>query len=376
MNLLTVEFSDNRIYGLDILRALAIFFVVYSHGTNLFSSVTLIHVLRVPIIDGVSIFFVLSGFLIGGILIKIVETSGAGRSSLFGFWKRRWWRTLPNYFLIFILVYYLFDGISKIDFVDYLLFLQNFNSPHPSFFVEAWSLSVEEWFYLLIPAGIFLVIKLGLKPKLSVLLVIVAIIVGSIGVRYYKFSIGDIDTLFAWDVLLRKQVLTRMDSIMFGVLGVYIGFYYRGLWLRYKKELLLIGIAVLVIHKLTLLLREPLGFEFNLYYSVFSFSLMSLGVLMLLPFLSDYKKGSGKLYRAVTVLSIISYSVYLIHLTLVQFYFLPKFLQWQPLPLDGLALQLLAYAFYWSLSIFGAIILYKYYEAPFTRLRDKTWFKS
>jgi len=61
---------NNRIFGLDLLRACAIMFVVIGHGNYLLSNK------YTDIIDiffgygGVSIFFVLSGFLIGGILIK------------------------------------------------------------------------------------------------------------------------------------------------------------------------------------------------------------------------------------------------------------------------------------------------------------------
>ena len=58
-------------------------------------------------IDGVSIFFVLSGFLIGGILIKVLETEPATFKTLFNFWIRRWFRTLPNYlFILLILIFF------------------------------------------------------------------------------------------------------------------------------------------------------------------------------------------------------------------------------------------------------------------------------
>ena len=53
--------------------------------------------------DGVTIFFVLSGFLIGRILIRTFG-AGASVSSLTTFWVRRWFRTLPAYFVTLLMV--------------------------------------------------------------------------------------------------------------------------------------------------------------------------------------------------------------------------------------------------------------------------------
>ena len=115
------------------------------------------------IFDGVSIFFVLSGFLIGGILIKLLKENILNSKLIITFWVRRWFRTLPNYFLILIILI-LLDSIynenfSFYSYKRYFLFSQNLFSKHPGFFPEAWSLSVEEWFYLLIPIIIFISIK-------------------------------------------------------------------------------------------------------------------------------------------------------------------------------------------------------------------------
>ena len=92
--------QHNRIYGLDILRAFAILFVLYSHAFFLIMDHVNERVYNLLSLDGVTLFFVLSGFLIGGILIRTIENKGFGFKELLNFWTRRWFRTLPNYFLM------------------------------------------------------------------------------------------------------------------------------------------------------------------------------------------------------------------------------------------------------------------------------------
>jgi peptidoglycan/LPS O-acetylase OafA/YrhL len=159
-NIFTIKIDAKRIFGLDILRALAIFFVVIKHGNNLLPS-RLKVVTNFFIFDDVSIFFVLSGFLIGGIIIKTINENGINKKVIFDFWIRRWFRTLPNYFLILLTVCFLnllfTPGFSFKNVYQYFIFSQNLFQLQPSFFPEAWSLSIEEWFYLLLPICIALI---------------------------------------------------------------------------------------------------------------------------------------------------------------------------------------------------------------------------
>ena len=104
--------SGPRIIGLDVLRALAIGGVVLSHGlVFLYPHVPALELggARLGLYHlghsgyyGVELFFVLSGFLIGGILLGVGPRL-AGGAELLRFYCRRWFRTLPNYYL-FLLV--------------------------------------------------------------------------------------------------------------------------------------------------------------------------------------------------------------------------------------------------------------------------------
>jgi peptidoglycan/LPS O-acetylase OafA/YrhL len=135
--LLRIELHPDRIYGLDILRALAILFVVAGHGEHLIPEARYKYV-NFFLFDGVSIFFVLSGFLIGGILIKILQENSIDSKLIINFWIKRWFRTLPNYFLVLIILILLnllfIDNFGFHDYKSYFLFSQNLFSAHPDFF--------------------------------------------------------------------------------------------------------------------------------------------------------------------------------------------------------------------------------------------------
>jgi peptidoglycan/LPS O-acetylase OafA/YrhL len=123
----TIEIYSNRVFGLDILRAAAILFVVIGHGSLLLSEELRV-LCNYFFFDRVSIFFVLSGFLIGGILIKLIEKNGFSLTILKSFWIRRWFRTLPNYFLILIvlcIIQFLFiDDLHLEIYINILFFLK------------------------------------------------------------------------------------------------------------------------------------------------------------------------------------------------------------------------------------------------------------
>lgn len=141
--------TQNRIYGLDVFRAVAILIVLYGHG-KLVSGNAFSFIPDIPLIDGVELFFVLSGFLIGGILISTVEKEKKfDIKSLLIFWKRRWFRTLPTYYLVlFVNIFLTKTSLIGGDFKQFnyrfFIFCQNFSKGFFEFFWESWSLSVEE----------------------------------------------------------------------------------------------------------------------------------------------------------------------------------------------------------------------------------------
>ncbi len=363
---LKIDFDKNRVYGLDILRAIAILLVVEEHGNYLLPAKVSKYFIT---FDGVSIFFVLSGFLIGGILIKILEREKITLKTLLNFWTRRWFRTLPNYFLILTLLaslsLFFVKNFDLWSIRKYFLFLQNFNSPHPAFFPEAWSLSVEEWFYLLTPVVLFLNAYIfKILPKRNIIITAITILFFAVGFRFYRYSNFPISTINEWDNMFRKQVITRLDSLIWGLLGAYCYYYYKSSWIKNRKFFFVTGVFILIAQKaIELLHLNGLG----VYYCVFSFSISSIGTLFLLPALSELKTGKGLLYKYITCISLISYSMYLINLSVIQIWVL-KYINFN---LSEIPMVLIKYVLYWIFTIVGSIIIFKYFERNLTKLRDK-----
>jgi peptidoglycan/LPS O-acetylase OafA/YrhL len=363
--LLTISISKNRVFGLDILRCFAILFVIIGHG-NLLLPEKLARFADYLVLDGVSIFFVLSGFLIGGILIKELEKNQITLRFLLNFWKRRWFRTLPNYFLVLIvlcLIQLIFaDDFNLIEAARFVIFSQNFYTVHPEFFSEAWSLSIEEWFYLIIPTTIIAAnLVLRLRTKSAVALSIFIIIIATTAFRFYRYAHMSINSLEDWDIYFRKQVITRLDSIIYGVLGAYLAFYAKEIWLRFKKPLFYIGLALLILTKFF-----PITNFGSVYVCVFYFSVNAFATLLLIPYLSSVHNGSGAAYKMVTYVSLISYSMYLVNFSIVMVWILGS------LPSGGFPyIFIVKYCAFWLLTIVLSILLYKYFEVPTMKLRDR-----
>lgn len=345
-------------------------FVVVGHGSYLLPQ-KLEAISDFFIFDGISIFFVLSGFLIGGILIKLIHKNGLSFSILKNFWLRRWFRTLPNYFLILItlcILHLLFDdGFTLRSIYRYFIFSQNLFTEHPTlFFPEAWSLSIEEWFYLILPISICLVFSVGRSLKRSIIYVSILVIVLITSLRYYRFLNVPINDINDWDLILRKQVVTRLDSLMFGVIGAYLNYFYKNLWIKFRLQLFLIGVVLFIIYKF-ILSSLPIH---GIYFCVFSFTLISIATLFLLPYLNELKTGKGFLYKPITYISLISYSMYLLNLSIVEIWILGN-IPWKNFTDNPDIIAISKYACYWVLVIGLSILIYKYFEKPMTSIRER-----
>jgi peptidoglycan/LPS O-acetylase OafA/YrhL len=248
-----------RIPYLDGLRGLAVLLVVCLHFLHhgFYPAVypgswyvPLHHVFGLGWI-GVDLFFVLSGFLLGGILLD-----HRGAPNFFAiFYARRAARILPVYFVFLLPLFIVpFSGLGRRipaleRFVDtgaipawtYPLFLQNIAMPLQASWGEAWisttwSLAVEEQFYLLLPLLVRFV------PAARLPRVLIALIAVSPLVRLASFGLED---PIREEVSAYVLLPARWDSLFTGVLAAWAVRDENGRhWLSRRARLLRTALAV------------------------------------------------------------------------------------------------------------------------------------
>lgn len=220
--------SPRRLPQLDGIRGLAILlvliwhFVVLPTASGPHESVLARVVLHAGLLtwSGVDLFFVLSGFLIGGILIDARESSNYFRT----FYVRRAFRILPIYLLLvvaYLLVWSVAAGHRGIlgetlgipmPWYLYFTFTQNFwlayHTWHSPYLGASWSLAVEEQFYLLLP----LIVRL--LPRHLLLRSVLVMMLGSTICRSLLYlHYGP-----SWGVAAYMLFFSRADALMVGVL--------------------------------------------------------------------------------------------------------------------------------------------------------------
>ena len=232
----------DRISSIDIFRSIAILSVVIYHYKEWLPYGYL----------GVSLFFVISGFLIGTILLKEYNTSGT--IHYFRFVISRGFKIWPSYyaFLIFgnIVAYYLYHSshpdyiIPLNDMPRYLFFYKNFvGTQYHWCFEHVWSLCVEEHFYLVFPL-LFVFISLFKWKQYSqktilfthlIIVILLSILMRIILLRYFAGSINVYECTFV-----------RIHELSFGVLLSLLFMYYKEN-LRQMKRLYWLFIVGLIL---------------------------------------------------------------------------------------------------------------------------------
>ena len=165
----------------------------------------------------VEVFFVLSGYVLAP---QILFCLNAERLRYLGtFIVRRWMRTIPPYLVALVLISLVTRQIRTWDFVRYLFYVQNLvrQSNANDYFAIAWSLSVEEWFYVTFPA--LLMATALLVGRRNVRFALAFAIVFCVAVAAARILFGDVHD---WGGAVRRVVVFRVDSIGYGFL-LYLG---------------------------------------------------------------------------------------------------------------------------------------------------------
>lgn len=380
-------YKRNRIAGLDVIRTAAVSLVIFDHCSFLFNPLQKLPIIGVVVLAfttlneilgyfGVELFFVLSGFLISSILFSMLDESKSFKQIITVFLYSRWLRTLPNYFLFILINYLLFLGLNislKFDF-RFLLFLQNFLTPHPVFFKEAWSLSVEEWFYLLLvilSATLFVFLKV--EKKRVFLISVCSFIITSLLIKGV-FIYSNMNYHLSFDEYFRKIVVFRFDAVAIGVLGFWLSKYYLVWWNKFKE--LLFAAAIILITVSFYFFFEIYKYDYKLYKqdnTIYFFTaefytlIWSFLILAMFPYFNSLLSfKSAKLNQFFEFFSKISYSLYLCNLPLLSVFKRTFFSE-----SDSITIALINIVAYLSVLILLSFLLYSFYEKRFLVIRDK-----
>lgn len=176
------------------------------------------------LVGGVDLFFVLSGFLIGGILLY--EKGTPAKDFFLGFWRRRIGRIFPVYYLMIgvLLALYAVDAVFGFAYTKHLLynqmpvwsyatFTQNFymvfSGVYGNFLGVTWSLAMEEQFYMLLPFAVFFFSR-GTIAKAAVALILLAPVIRTLVWQNIN-----------WQASYHLSP-ARVDTVMWGVLVAYV----------------------------------------------------------------------------------------------------------------------------------------------------------
>ncbi len=358
----------NRLAGLDTLRALAIVAVMLFHLGQILPE-WLEPVARFGWV-GVDLFFVLSGYLIGSQLLKPV--SRGQRISLPGFYRRRAYRILPAY-LVVLALYELWPrwrettGLPPLW--EFLTFTQNLFVDYAknANFSHAWSLCVEEHFYLLLPL-VVLLLACRPSPRKTVAILGVFFALGlalrSFEVLHLLRRLGPHNDRFGTMYIERVYypTYTRLDGLLAGVALALVRIFRPVWWTALTARsgnLLAAGSALVGVSVWMFVDRfAPLP-------TIVGFPILALGFALLVAAAAETRCWPGWLrFPGARLLATLAFSLYLIHKEIAH--------------LDELWLPHVMEQRSWAaaLVLMGSLLaasslLYFGVERPFLMLRDR-----
>lgn len=347
---------SSRSFGLDLLRTLAIGFVLLAHFAKVFDSIGF---------WGVELFFALSGYLIGKIIWENYNLSKTYNIDLVtNFWKRRWWRTIPNYYL-FLLVMIVFQWFWSKQFTGGLtilksiFFIQNFIGREEEFYSVSWSLCIEEWFYLLFPLVLLLLSFFKFSKKVTFTITLFFFIIISIFMRYYLIEqhVGH---------SLRGITLARIDAIVYGVATSFLTNIKKGS--KSISNYLFLAGCIILFYCVKQVHFSEIQYE-QIRSGQLFLMLTPLAFALIMPKVEKINftfKQLNWLKVSILNISLWSYSIYLSHIPVMfTTYYLTSNIR-----INGVG-NLISKLIGLLITIVVSAFIYKYFEKPLTNKRPK-----
>ena len=352
--------EQNRIFGLDLMRAAAIIMVLCSHvlwiyPTTTGSVISLIHWFGYL---GVELFFVLSGFLISYILI--FEKKANKTINLKNFLAKRILKIWPLFYAM-LLFAFLTPFILKLFQLSFsnegyepnwllsVLFLENYNimltnnSPNVSPLRVMWSLCIEEHFYI-IWGFLFSIIPLN---KIKYLIIISIVLASVCRVFYSYFDLPFLD------------LFTNIDYFAFGAIPAYV--------LSFKKEQLILieklsysfKIIICLLTIIAIFGFSNLNFEWLKFVKPIMYGILFATILSFVITEQNSLKIKDTLW--ISKLGIYTYGLYLYHTIIINLFIKLN----RTLELNWVLISIISF----MLTVFVSVLSYHIFEKQFLKLK-------
>lgn len=362
--------TKDKLHGLDHLRAFAITIVFLFHYSGMFPHPEWMNEFFRFGWTGVDLFFVLSGYLIAAQLFRDIAFGKI--ISFRTFFLKRFFRIVPAYWIV-VAIYFYFPFVREREALaplwKYLTFTQNLRLDlrTQGTFSHAWSLCIEEQFYLVLPITLTLLTTLKVFRK-SAWLLLVVFLFGLIA-RYYSYNHfvapyeDDDSVVIYWYKTIYYSTYCRLDGLLAGV-SIAAMAQFRP---AFTRRIIQHGNLLFLLSLCTLIGAYFLCLEQESFIaSVWGFPLIAFGYgVMVLAAISPYcflYKFSSKITATIATLS---YALYLTHKMVI--HVAQNQFEKGSIAKDSNGMLLLC-----TLTcLAGSFLLNKSVEKPFLKLRNK-----
>jgi len=367
----------NRSLGLDCLRSLSIVIVLCNHGLiGFFIGQGILPFqgwlarFSASAVLSIEWLFLLSGYLIGAMMIRSFESGRAWTACARDFWLRRWFRTLPNYYLFLILNLVLVDWGWMDGVFDwkFLVFSQNlaWTETTPHFFGESWSLALDEWFYFVMPWLLGAVALLGVKSNQQRFMLVSLILI--LGPTLLRAVHAPSVEFFGWDADIRRVTIYHLDATGWGVLAAVMNKWYKPWWRSHEVVKAMVGVGLMGVGLYGVCdLLQPVTPLMGRVWNVAAIACMASGTFLAMPWLTRSFSAKPTLASFTGRLSMYAYSIYLSHFPMM-FVFLHCLKAQTQVNAGALAAAVLG----WLLSVLLiSALVYHLFEGPVADLRER-----
>ncbi|HPP88429.1 MAG TPA: acyltransferase [bacterium] len=353
------------------IRAIAILLVLFYHCSEVLPAKYLMSTPFKYLIKivrngwvGVDIFFVLSGFLIGGQLIKEIKTTGA--LNFKKFYLKRILRIFPAYYIALIIYIFVDKKYNEyLLIINQILYLHNYLG---YIYGISWSLAIEEQFYLLLPYFLYSIrifIRCNLKITFYIFCAVISLPLIFRTIAYFNLK-NIYDTQFIIDNI---YILfhTRLDELMYGVLASWL--YLEKKATRLYSNIFFQMLLLIIIYSMIYIS----GFSGSAYKIIFQFSILGFIFSQFMITIMYIKKNiiCRILQSSFFVfISKISYALYLYHeITIILFK--KNNIHFNEIFNSPILNYFLYFIVIFSLTIIISLLSWYIVEYPFLKIKDK-----